>query len=127
VSPPLQPYPDWLEVHYVRIGGPVATLRSRSGVVRVELGEGETIDRITVGIPDDEAWARLLTTLDEAGFWTWPSNPAHREPHRPQDWEWWLEARWDGRAHLATGWNEAPPGFDTVREALFDLVEQVVT
>jgi hypothetical protein len=31
--------------------------------------KGETVDRVLVGIPDDDAWAALVTTLDEAGFW----------------------------------------------------------
>ena len=101
-------------------------MRSRSGIVRVEVGEGETVDRVLVGIPDDDAWAELVTTLDEAGYWDWPADTKHREPHASGDWSWWLEVRWDGRRHLAAGWNEAPEGFDRVRLALFDLVEQVL-
>jgi hypothetical protein len=119
-------YPDWLEFHSARFGGPVAGVRARSGVVRVEIGGGETVERVQVGLPDDEAWAGLATTLDATGFWEWPSHTAHREPHRPEDWYWWLEVRWDGRRHLAAGWNEAPERFDRLRLALFDLVEQVV-
>jgi hypothetical protein len=120
-------YPDWLEFHSVRFGGPVASLRSRSGVVRLEVGEGETVDRVLVGIPDDDAWRSLVTRLDESGFWSWSSDTAHREPHRPDDWYWWLEVRtYDDRGHTAAGWNGAPDGFERVREALFELVEQVI-
>jgi hypothetical protein len=77
-------------------------------VVRAEAGEGETVERIAVGIPDDDAWARLAQTLDETGLWDWPASTAHREPHRPDDGYWWLEVRWDDRRHLAVGWKEAP-------------------
>jgi hypothetical protein len=121
-----QPYPDWLEFHSVRFGGPVASLRSRSGVVRLEAGEGETVERTLIGIPDDEAWTSLADALTEAGFWDWPYDTSHREPHRPGDWSWWLEVREDAREHRAAGWNGAPESFERVRLALYDLVEQVV-
>lgn len=78
---PESPYPDWLEFHSFRFGGPVAGVRSRSGVVRVEVGEGESVDRVLVGIPDDDAWRELTETLTETGFWEWPVRTSHREPH----------------------------------------------
>jgi hypothetical protein len=119
-------YPDWLEFHSLRFQGPVANVRSRSGVVRVELGELEKVDRVLVGIPDDDAWLELAQTIDETEFWDWPHRTEHREPHQPGDWYWWLEVRWDGKRHLAAGWKESPPGFERVQTALYDLVEQVV-
>ena len=119
-------FPDWLEFHTVRFGGPVGNVRSRSGVVRVEAGQGETIERKAVGIPDDEAWADLARTLEEAGFWDWSGSTEHSEPHRPDDWYWWLDVHWDERRHLAAGWREAPDGFDRVSDALYELVEQVI-
>jgi hypothetical protein len=79
-------YPDRLEFHTLRFGGPVGNVRSRSGVVRVEAGEGESIERVAVGITDDEAWLELARTLEETGFWDWPGSTEHREPHRPDDW-----------------------------------------
>ncbi len=118
-------YPDWLDFHSRRIGGPVVTIRSRSGVVRVEAGEGEVADHVTVGIPDDDAWAAFMEALDTARFWEWPEDTRHREPHRPEDWYWWLEVREAGREHRAAAWNDAPDTLEQVREALDALVEQV--
>ena len=118
-------FPDWLELHSFRVGGPVVELRSRSGIVRVELGEGETADRVLVGLPDDPAWAGLQRAVEDADFWSWPRRPEHREPHAQGDWSWFLDVRWNGREHVAGGWNDAPPHFDEVRDALFELVEQV--
>lgn len=46
-------YPDWLEFDTWRVGGPVATLRSRSGIVRVEAGEGEIAERVLAEPPID--------------------------------------------------------------------------
>jgi hypothetical protein len=126
---PEPPYPNWLEFHSFRFGGPVAGVRSRSGVVRVEVGEGESVDRVLVGIPDDDAWRELTEMLTETGFWEWPVRTSHREPHREGDWSWWLEVRehaGPSRQHRAAGWNEAPPAFAAMRAALFDLVEQVI-
>jgi hypothetical protein len=119
-------FPDWLEFHSRRIGGPVAGVRSRSGIVRVEAGDGETADRVLVGIPDDEAWAAFADTLEAVGFWEWPADTGHREPHRRGDWYWWLEVRRPERAHRAGAWNDAPPGFERVTAAMFELVEQVL-
>jgi hypothetical protein len=121
-----RPFPDWLEFHTLRFGGPVAAMRSRSGVVRLETGEGETADDVKVGIPDDHAWTRFTGTLEDAGFWEWPLRTEHREPHKPGDWYWWLEVREASKRDQASGWNEAPQTFDRVRDALFELVEQVV-
>lgn len=119
-------YPHWLEFHSYRFGGPVAAMRSRSGVVHLAAGEQETVERTLVGIPDDDAWRELRRALDEAGFREWPARPEHREPHAEGDWSWWLEVRWDELRHVAGGWNEAPSGFDLVEKALFDLSEQVL-
>jgi hypothetical protein len=119
-------FPEWLEFHTLRFGGPVMSMRSRSGVVRLEAGEGETAEDVKIGIPDDDAWMTLTGMLDEAGFWEWPLRTEHREPHEPGDWYWWLEVREESRQHRAAGWNEAPEGFDRVRDALFELVEQIV-
>jgi hypothetical protein len=119
------PYPDWLDFHTRSIAGPVVSLRSRSGVVRLEAGEREAVERVVVGIPDDDAWRALTRTLDSAGFWQWADNTSHSEPHRPADWYWWLEVRHDGREHRAAAWNGAPDGLELVRNALFQLVEQV--
>src|SRR3954447_16523329 len=93
------PYPDWLEFHYRRIGGPVANVRSRSGLVRVEAGEHEFADEVLVGIPDDDAWSTFSRALDLAGFWDWPDDTHHDEPHKPGDWYWWLEVRGKERRH----------------------------
>jgi hypothetical protein len=41
-----KPYPDWLEFHSARFRSPVTSLRTRSGVVRLEAGEGQTVDRV---------------------------------------------------------------------------------
>lgn len=122
----MRSYPDWLEFHSRRIGGPVASVRSRSGIVRIEAGEGEIAERVLVGIPDDDAWSALADTLDAVGFWNWPAETAHYEPHRDGDWYWWLEVREDGREHRAAAWNGAPEGLQHVRRALFELAEQVV-
>jgi hypothetical protein len=122
----VRPYPDWLEYHSWRTGGPVASVRSRSGIVRLEAGEGEFAERVVVGIPDDDAWSSFAATLEATGFWEWPAETDHREPHKPGDWYWWLEVRQEGRKHRAAAWNDAPEGLDQVRSALFDLVEQVL-
>lgn len=118
-------YPDWLDFHSRRIGGPVVNIRSRSGVVRLEAGEGDSADRVAVGIPDDGAWATFSVALDRAGFWDWTEDTRHREPHRPGDRYWWLEVHLAGREHRAAAWNDAPDGLEQVREALNALVEQV--
>jgi hypothetical protein len=123
---PERAYPDWLEFQSRTIGGPVASVRSRSGIVRVEIGEGETADRVLLGIPDDGAWSTFAATLDAAGFWAWPAETEHREPHRAGDWYWWLEVRAEERKHRAAAWNGAPADFERVRGALFELVEQVL-
>jgi hypothetical protein len=122
----VQPYPDWLDFHSRTVGGPVAGIRARAGIVRLELGEGEIADRVEVGIPDDDAWSTFARTLEEAGFWDWPDDTTHREPHRPGDWYWWLEVREPGREHRAAAWNQAPDGLEQVRRGLFELVEQVI-
>jgi hypothetical protein len=119
-------YPDWLEFHSWRVGGPVASVRSRSGIARLEAGEGETADRVVFGIPDDEAWLAFRDTLETAGFWQWTADAAHREPHREGDWYWWLDVRYGSQGHRAGAWSHAPDGFDEVRAALFELVEQVL-
>jgi hypothetical protein len=120
-------YPDWLEFHTRTIGGPVASVRSRSGVVRLEAGGHDLAERVLVGIPDDDSWAAFAGALEAAGFWEWRADTTHREPHEPGDWYWWLEVReQEGRSHLAAGWNDAPTGFDSVREALLGLVEDVL-
>lgn len=100
-------------------------IRSRSGVVRLEAGEGEVAGHVVVGIPDDGAWATLARALDAAGFWEWTEDTRHDEPHRPEDWYWWLEVREAGREHRAAAWNHAPDTLEQVREALDALVEQV--
>jgi hypothetical protein len=122
----LRPHPDWLEFHSRKIGGPVASLRSRAGIVRLEAGEGEFAERVLVGIPDDDAWSGFADVLDAAGFWEWPAEAEHREPHARDDWYWWLHVRADGRDHRAGAWNHAPEGLERVRAALFELVEQVL-
>jgi hypothetical protein len=119
-------YPDWLEFHTFTFGGPVANVRSRSGVVRVEAGRGETADSIMFGIPDDDDWADLSEQLSEAGFWNWPLRTSHREPHSAGDWYWWLEVREGTRQHRAADWKDAPPTFSQVRLAVFELVERVL-
>jgi hypothetical protein len=119
-------YPDWLEFHSWRVGGPVASIRSRSGIVHLETGEGETADRVAFGIPDDDAWLAFRATLDAAGFWRWTADSDHSEPHREGDWYWWLELRDESQGHRAGAWNHAPERFDDVRAALFELVEQVL-
>jgi hypothetical protein len=119
-------YPDWLEFHSWRVGGPVASVRSRSGIVRLEAGAGETADRVAFGIPDDDGWLAFRDTLEAAGFWRWSADTGHSEPHREGDWYWWLEVRDDSQGHRAGAWNHAPEGFDEVRAALFELVEQVL-
>jgi hypothetical protein len=118
-------YPDWVEFHSRGIGGPVATVRSRSGVVRLEIGEGELADRVTVGIPDDDTWLAFAETLDAAGFWEWSADIDLDEPRRDGDWYWSLEVRTEEREHRAAAWNHAPEDFDRVSRALLDLVEQV--
>jgi hypothetical protein len=67
----------------------------------------------------------LQRAVEDADFWSWPRRPSHREPYARGDWSWFLEVRWNGRGHVAGGWNDAPPHFDEVRDALFELVEQV--
>ena len=119
-------YPDWLEFHSFKVGGPVASIRSRSGIVSLETGDGETADRVALGIPDDDAWLALRATLDAAGFWRWKAATEHSEPHREGDWYWWLELRDESRGHRAGAWNHAPERFDDVRAALFELAEQVL-
>jgi hypothetical protein len=123
----MSPFPDWLDFHARTIGGPVASVRSRAGIVRLEAGANEIVDHTVVGIPDDDAWSAFARTLEEAGFWEWPADTGHREPHRRGDWYWWLEVRQEGREHRAAAWNEAPDGLDRVRSALFELVDQIVT
>ena len=122
----MRSYPDWLEFHSRRIGGSVASVRSRSGIVRLETGEGETADRVFLGLPDDDAWRAFRETLESAGFWEWSTDTTHGEPHRPGDWYWWLEVHEDRRRHRAAAWNHAPDGLDDVRGALFELAEQVL-
>lgn len=122
----VRPYPEWLEFHSRAIDGPVASVRSRSGIVRLEVGEGAIADRVLLGIPDDDAWTAFAETLDAVGFWDWPAETAHREPHRPGDSYWWLEVREEGREHRAAAWNDAPAGLDDVQAALFELVKQLV-
>jgi hypothetical protein len=119
-------YPDWLEFHSWSVGGPVVSVRSRSGIVRLEAGEGETADRVALGIPDDDAWLVFRDTLEAAGFWRWRTDTAHPEPHREGDWYWWLEVRDESQGHRAGAWNHAPERFDEVRDALFELVGQVL-
>ena len=122
----MRSYPDWLEFHSWRVGGPVASIRSRSGIVRVETGQGETVERVTFGIPDDDAWLAFRAMLDAAGFWRWTAVTDHSEPHKAGDWYWWLELHDHSRMHRAGAWNHAPERFDEVRTALFELVEQVI-
>jgi hypothetical protein len=123
----VRPFPEWLDFHARTIGGPVASVRSRAGIVRLEAGGEEIADHVLVGIPDDDAWSAFGRTLQEAGFWDWPAETDHREPHRRGDWYWWLEVREEGREHRAAAWNEAPAGLERVRAALLELVEQIVT
>jgi hypothetical protein len=122
----VHPYPDWLEFHARTIGGPVVSIRSRSGIVRLEDGQGEVAERVHVGIPDDDAWSALARALETGDFWRWSADTRHHEPHKPGDWYWWLEVRDKGRRHRAAAWNDAPEGFERVRDALFELVGQVV-
>jgi hypothetical protein len=122
----VHPYPDWLEFHARTIGGPVVSIRSRSGIVRLEDGPGEVAERAHVGIPDDDAWSAFAQALETGNFWRWPDDTRHHEPHRAGDYYWWLEVRDEGRRHRAAAWNDAPPGFEHVRNAISELVGQVL-
>jgi hypothetical protein len=72
----------------------------------------------------DARRADLQRTVEDGDFWSWPRRPEHREPHARGEWSWFLEVRWNGRRHIAGGWNDAPQDFDQVRSAPFELVEQ---
>ena len=102
------------------------SIRSRSGIVRLEDGERDVAERWSVGIPDDDAWSAFARALESGEFWRWSADTHHQEPHKPGDWYWWLEVRDKGRRHRAAAWNDTPKGFERVRDALYELVGQVL-